>query len=56
MAFSSHMSYPMPWLGVTETISDTASEPDSLPQSLLVSEIRDTLSGRWGWHPFFLTR
>ena len=52
MASSSDISSPMPWPGVAETISDTASQPNSLLESPTVSDYRDTLSGRWGRNQF----
>ena len=54
MASSSDISSPLPWPGVAETISDTASEPNSVPESPSVSDYRDTLSGRWGRNPLIL--
>ena len=42
---------PTPWQ-VSETISDSPSEPSSHPDSLNVSDYRETLSGRWGINLF----
>jgi len=36
-----------------ETISDSASEPNSHPDSPNVSDHRETLSGRWGINLFY---
>jgi len=42
---------PAPWQ-VSETISDSPSEPSTHPDSPNVSEYRETLSGRWGINLF----
>jgi len=43
---------PAPWQ-VSETISDSPSEPNSHPDSPNVSDYRETLSGRWGINLFY---
>ena len=53
---SSFASSPVPWQ-VAETISDSASEANSAPESNSLSDYRETLSGRWGithFCPIFL--
>lgn len=54
MVSSADITSPMPWLGVAETISDTPSEPNSVPESPSVSDYHDTSNGYWGRNPFIL--
>ncbi|PUU73276.1 hypothetical protein B9Z19DRAFT_1135482 [Tuber borchii] len=44
---SSITSSPVPWQ-VVETISDSATEWNSALESPVISDYRETLSGRWG--------
>ena len=44
---SSFPTSPVPWQ-VAETILDSASEPNSLPDTPALSDYGETLSGRWG--------